>query len=121
MISGLHTVVLQVSDLERALGFYEGRLGIRFRRVSDRAAQTEFDGAQLMLHVDHDPTLAGKDRAAGMHLNFAVGDVDGLYAKLRGMGSDSLEPPANRPWGRQFGVTDPDGYTVEFVGPSRRS
>ena len=38
-VHGLHMLVLQVSDLDTSLAYYEAALGVRFARQSERAVQ----------------------------------------------------------------------------------
>jgi len=44
---------------------------------------------------------------AGMYIN--VGDADETYNKALEMGATSIMKPANQPYGRSGGVTDPHG------------
>jgi catechol 2,3-dioxygenase-like lactoylglutathione lyase family enzyme len=117
-ITGIDTIVLQVSDLQRSLAFYRDALGLDFTQRSERAAETTLGGVQLLLHVDFDPSIQAKPRGAGIGLHFAVPDADACYNDLLTRGVQITEPPANEPWGREFAVLDPDGYGLEIIGPA---
>ena len=43
-----------------------------------------------------------------------LSDVDAYYRELVDRGA-SPRPPENRPYGRDFGVTLPDGYHLVFL------
>jgi catechol 2,3-dioxygenase-like lactoylglutathione lyase family enzyme len=115
-VEGLHTIVLQVSDLEASIAFHESALGVRFSRPSARAAGAKLGHTSLLLHVEHE--ALPPQRGAGVHINFSVPDAAMHRAELEGKG---LRPGAlsARPWGLQFALSDPDGYVLEFLGPSR--
>src|SRR5262245_22438295 len=113
-VQGLHTLVLQVSDLDVSLAYYETALGVRFARQSERAVQAKVGAFTLLLHRDYEPLP--ERRGAGVHINFAVGDAAAHHAELsaRGLAPSAI---AVKPWGAQFSATDPDGYVLEFLGP----
>jgi catechol 2,3-dioxygenase-like lactoylglutathione lyase family enzyme len=115
-IRGFHTIVLQVSDLEGSIAFYRDHLGIEFEKQSDRSYLAQLGATALMLHTTYDPRLERQSRGAGVHINLEVEDADALHESLRRQG---LEPsdPTDRPWGRQFVLTDPDGYCIELLEP----
>jgi catechol 2,3-dioxygenase-like lactoylglutathione lyase family enzyme len=116
-IESFHTIVLQVSDLDASIAFYECALGGPFSRVSERAAQIHLGQLALLLHVDHEALPAR--RGAGIHIDFSVSDVRRHHADLAAKG---LSPSgvSEKPWGMQFTLTDPDGYVLEFLGSARR-
>jgi catechol 2,3-dioxygenase-like lactoylglutathione lyase family enzyme len=119
VIRGIRNVFLQVSDFERALKFYAA-LGLKIRRLEagDNCAAVKLGRTEFMIHEDFDPSLRGARRGAGFTLHFDVSDADDFCAKLRKKGL-SPEEPSDRPWGREFSVTDPDGYVLEFIGPRK--
>ena len=116
-VQGFHTIVLQVSDLDRSIEFYRTALGVSFTPQSERSAQAKIGSSALLLHVDYDPSLAGERRGAGIHINFSVASAEEHRAELEAHG---LSPGAVSllPWGKQFRLSDPDGYVIEFLGPA---
>jgi len=58
-------------------------------------------------------------RGQGITLNFMALDVDELAERARTAGANVLEGPVDRPWNaRDVTVADPDGYRLNFTGPS---
>ena len=114
-VQGFHTIVLQVVDLSRSIKFYEAALGVEFSHQSDHAAQAKVGSSALLLHREYE-TLP-EQRGAGVHVNFSVADAHDHHAQLEAS-SLSPGPISSKPWGRQFTLTDPDGYVLEFLGPA---
>lgn len=135
MPTRLVTVVLEVSDLARALVLYRdgfgldlhladhegGRHGETDRWTSGRhAATTWTEGAFLhfALYETKGTTTSGAQVA------FRVGDIDVAHAAALAAGAVMLHPPRDEPWGRSARYRDHDGNVVELTeppGPSRRS
>ena len=113
-VQGLHTLVLQVSDLDASRAYYETALGVSFARQTEKAVQAKVGSFTLLLHRDYE-TLP-EQRGAGVHINFAVGDAAAHHAQMSARGLAPSEI-AVKPWGSQFSATDPDGYVLEFLGP----
>lgn len=56
---------------------------------------------------------------SGITLNFMTLGVDELAARARAAGANVLEGPIDRPWNaRDVTIADPDGYRLNFTGPS---
>ena len=112
---GVHHVSINVPDVDAALDFYVGVLGLRPR--VDRP-DFGFPGAWLdaggqQLHVIGAP--APDDR--GQHFAVAVADLDAAVVELRGRGVDvSDRMPVGG--GRQSFVHDPAGNLVELHQPA---
>ena len=113
-VQGFHTIVIQVSDLAASVAFYEKVLGLEFAPQSDHAAQAKVGSSALLLHLEYEPLPS--ERGAGVHVNFAVEDAKAHQARLDELGLSPGEV-SSKPWGSQFAVSDPDGYTLEFLGP----
>ena len=121
-IERLTTLTLQVSDVERALRFYRDGLGLTFNDPSSAdAVGAVIGGTFLLLHKDFEPSLAGKERGAGIEIHFGVPDADAYFAELRSRGIEPEGEPEDRPWGRVFSVRDPDGYAIEFIAPAAKA
>jgi uncharacterized glyoxalase superfamily protein PhnB len=108
--------VLRVADLERALGFYRDVLDFRVAwRSSDDGGEhciLELGEARLLLsngaHLGGTPAFTGT-------LYFDVEGVDELYIKLKDR-APVVWPLENMDYGqREFGIKDPDGYTLAFA------
>jgi catechol 2,3-dioxygenase-like lactoylglutathione lyase family enzyme len=109
MISGLQTVVLFVSDVERAARFYRDQLGLQQVYEQDRRIGLQCGSVRFLLH----PTEDADRRPWKVELYFQVDDVDQVVSHLRAQGVGVLLEPTDEPWGeRNAGILDPDGYPV---------
>jgi lactoylglutathione lyase len=117
----LHTM-LRVRDLDAALAFFVGALGLRElrRRESPQGRFTlvflgtgaDGDGAEVELTHNWDqdgPYATG--RFFG-HLAYEVDDVYATCARLEAAGVAVLRPPRD---GRMAFVKSPDGHSVELL------
>ena len=120
IVSSLHHVSLLVADTRRALGFYQGILGLR---PSDKRPDLGFPGAwfelghgqqiHLLQLPDPDrgrerPEHGGRDR----HLAFMVSDLNALQAALEAAGVPYTRSGSGR---RAIFCRDPDGNALEFI------
>jgi len=121
-VAGVSELVLEVSDLERAEGFYAGTLGLPVvERWPHRDAFWVLAGAtRIGLWV---PQVGLEGSRGGSHVHFALQippeTFDERVAALRAAGHDApvheFGPlgAGDRP-SRSVYVTDPDGHLVEF-------
>ena len=120
-------VVVIVADLDRALAFYTGLLGLPLGHRSGPYAQLATGTTRVALYerAAMSATLglelqAAPPDAAGFELGFKVPDVDAAVAELAAAGVVVATPPADRPWGQRTAyVRDPDGHLVELVAEVR--
>lgn len=114
LTADIHHVSLNVTDTERALGFYRDVLGMR---PLPRPAFT-FGGAWLDAGAGRQVHLIEADVPPdrGQHVAFQVASVDDTIVALRAAG---LTAGDARPVGdtgiRQTFVHDPDGNLIEFT------
>jgi glyoxylase I family protein len=113
-VRGIHHVSLNVRDVDAALRFYTGALGLA--RRDDRPG-FGFGGAWLdagpqQIHLIE----ADVPAALGQHLALQVDDLDAVVAELRSQALDVSDPsPVGT--GRQAFLTDPSGNLVELHQP----
>lgn len=121
-------VFLNVQDIDKSLAFYKA-LGFEVvhevRDDEDKDtiwyADLELDGAELGLGAipaSDDPEFrewVSTPLGAGVIIYFTVDDVDSVHAKAQEIGAVIEYPPQDRPYGRVFGLNDPDGYVVTFL------
>ncbi len=110
-VLGVHHVSLNVADVDAALAFYTGVLGLPSR--VDRP-DFGFGGAWLdvggeQIHLIAAPT----PQNLGQHFALRVADIDATVAELRGQGIEVTEPSPVGP-GRQSFLVDPSGNAVEI-------
>ena len=115
----LHTMV-RVTDLERSLDFYCGKLGlVELRRhASERGRFTLVflaapgdDEAQVELTWNWDPEQYTMGRAFG-HLAYEVDDIHALCARLLAAGVTINRPPRD---GHMAFVRSPDNVSIELL------
>ncbi|MEJ1296146.1 MAG: VOC family protein [Candidatus Sedimenticola sp. (ex Thyasira tokunagai)] len=118
-ITGFHHVSLIVADTTRALGFYQGVMGLKL--VGDRP-DLGFPGAWLWLgrqqihllelpnpdRVSGRPEHGGRDR----HTAVSVVDLDAVIKRLDAMG---LTYTLSRSGRRALFCRDPDGNAWELI------
>jgi len=120
-VKGLDHVVLRVSDMDRAIAFYEQVLGLHVERRLAEIGLVQLRAGSAM--IDLVPQKAGD--AAGRNMDhYAVRiesiDVPALTAHLRRHGIDPGEVRRRygaEGYGSSIYITDPDGNTVELKGP----
>jgi catechol 2,3-dioxygenase-like lactoylglutathione lyase family enzyme len=117
-VTGFDHLVLRVADLERALAFYCGELGLEGARVDEwRRGEAPFPSARVSEHTVIDFVAAERVGENVDHLCLVVDAVDLDALKVGGRFA-VLDGPARR-WGAQGWATslyvrDPDGNTVEL-------
>jgi catechol 2,3-dioxygenase-like lactoylglutathione lyase family enzyme len=110
-VLGVHHVALTVADVDAAVAFYTGALGLTVRQ--DRpdfgipGAWLDAGGQQLHLFAGSQP------EAAGQHFAIAVEDLDSYLVDVRSAGVEVGEPVSGRA-GRQTFVSDPSGNVIEL-------
>ncbi|MEZ5997075.1 MAG: VOC family protein [Hyphomonas sp.] len=113
---------LFVTDLERACGFYTGRLGFEVAFTYGTPAfyaQIVREGVRLNLRLVPAP-LIDPDRVAAeaiLSASIVSGQIDELYREFQEAGVAFHEPLMTQDWSaRTFIIRDPDGNLVLFAG-----
>lgn len=105
-------VRVNVSNLDRAIRWYESILGLsaegHWPPDAPTYAHFQTGGAQFAVSVMEPVPAAGR-------FNFAVDDVDAWWTNLRDR-AEVVEPLFDTPYGtRKFTIKDPDGNELGFV------
>lgn len=124
-VAGIDHVNISVSDLERAIAFYESIFG--FQLVEDGRSRTEAPfvimsaGGRAFLALHETDRVAAPSRPFINHWGFVVGDIDLVRRKLadhavKVQDGDS-ESGGVRHWphSRSIYVYDPDGHEIELA------
>ena len=118
----LVTVVLTVSDLDRAVKLYGGGFGLDLhvgdhhgddQWTSGRHAATSWtDGAYMhfALYESQDGTAT-----KGAQIAFRVADLDAANETAVDAGAEVLHRPKPQPWGRSARYQDFDGNVIELT------
>ncbi len=131
MTIALQYVNITVNDVDEAIGFYGGALGLD---VQNDVASGEYrwvtlgsdaqPGLGLVLSVPH----AGRSQADGDALQelltkgslpiivFRTDDLDATFERVRASGAEVLQEPMDQGWGpRDSAFRDPSGNTVRIA------
>ena len=116
MISGLHEVTVNVSDLPRAVAFYAGLLNLR--RLSESADACVLDLGGTRLHLRAGGRGHAADPRSGVVLTLRVRDVFSVVEHLREEGVTFLGPVTHADGGNGALLSDPDGNVFRLLQPS---
>jgi catechol 2,3-dioxygenase-like lactoylglutathione lyase family enzyme len=118
MIRGINHVTLAVTDLDRALRFYEGVLGIRCAARWPQGAYLEAGALWLCLSVDANARQRPHPDYTHVALDIAAEDFDVVAARILAAGAPTWKD--NRSEGPSLYFLDPDGHKLELhVGTLR--
>lgn len=108
-------VTLWAVEFDKIKTLYKKILGVPTVEENQNFIMFDTGGSRLAFHrLAKAPRL---DRPT-VEIHFEVDDVDEVYSSLQRRGIKFEEKPANRPWGtRMASFRDPEGYTVEIIGP----
>lgn len=109
--------LLVVSDLKRSIQFYTGSLGFELNFEHGGF----YAGLGIGPHSIHlkagTPSSSERQRRReneDVDLIFGVKDLDGLYEQVCSQALEIVQPLRVMPYGREFYVSDPDGYVLAF-------
>lgn len=133
----LHHIGILTDDLPATIRFYEAKLGLQVAGRKQREGQYDMTfladtdpSTRLLLRVAGPPLpswLASEYDAHGPGLDliaFTVGDIDGWYVRLQGMGATVGPAPADFLGLQRFSSRDPQGTHLEWwsrPGPSLKA
>lgn len=118
-------ICIDVDDMERAIAFYTGGLGLRCGRRFQNAF-VELLGASspldLLLNAPGTHPVAGSTATRSydrhwtpVHLDFVVDDIDVAVSRLLQHGAVLEQPVTDRVWGRIAGLADPFGHGIDLL------
>ena len=122
----LVTVVLTVSDLDRAVALYADGFGLDFHIddhhgddpwTSGRHAATSWTDGEFM-HFALYETKDGASTTAAQ-IAFRVADIEGAHRRAVAAGAEVLHGTKSQPWGTSARYRDHDGNVVELTQPTR--
>ena len=121
----LHTM-LRVGDLQRAIGFYTGALGMTLLRTTERPEQkyslafvgygSNPEHAEIELTHNHGVDAYEMGTAYG-HIAIGVADIRAACERVRAQGGQVTREPGPVKGGATViaFVADPDGYKIELI------
>jgi lactoylglutathione lyase len=111
------SVIVFVEDVARSLDFYERVVGAELDHFDEDGSYGELKsgiGFAAHHHVEHHLDLSFHRNEAGglpsgFELEFAVDDVDAVFARAVDAGAEAVWEPREKPWGRSALLRDLDG------------
>lgn len=122
MITGVQDVYVNVADMDRAVAFYGGTLGLRVVDTSPYWTTLDVGGVRVGLHGTGGAAVPRVPRDAhGAHagavLTLRTADLDAAVAQLADAGVELLGPVSRNPWGALAVFADPDGNVLKLMQP----
>jgi predicted enzyme related to lactoylglutathione lyase len=110
----LDTVIVNVSDMVAATGFYRDRFGLPVLLQSPWWTELDTGVSKLSLHPRVAATDELRHNAQSIVCGFEVPNLDELGRELKQRGVEFTGGPVDQRYGRFAEVTDPDGNVVLF-------
>jgi len=107
-----------VADIDRSIEFYRKMLGFAIDfRYEDFYAGIVKDSCSIHLKSGKVSMEERKSRRNNEDLDivFSVDGIDNLYEELSNKHIEFVQPLRDAPYGKEFYITDPDGYIIAFV------
>ena len=118
-LTKLPYVTLWTVKFEEVLRLYRDTLGLPIAEENENFVMFDTAGSRLAFHKL--PKGSKLDRQT-VEIHFEVNDVDTVYSSLQTKGVKFDEKPENKPWGtRAASFKDPEGFTVEIIGPLKEA
>ena len=106
-------LTIEVKNLERSRRFYEDVLGFEPGAFYEPTRWQPYNFGAQFFGIREIPEEQRRSRLD--ILNFVVGDVEGLWVRVK-EAADVVDPLAKTPWGSyKFVIADPDGFHLGFV------
>ena len=107
-----------VADIDRSIEFYEKKLGFDIDfRYEDFYVGIVKDGCSIHLKLGKPSIEERKNKRNNEDLDiaFSVDGIENLYEELSNKPIEFIQPLRDVPYGKEFYVTDPDGYIIAFI------
>jgi len=109
---------LLVSNIAHSIEFYTNKLGFSLAFLyDDFYAGISKDGHTFHLKSGK-PNIEernNKQENNDLDIIFSVEGIDQLYEGFVSKDINIIQPLCNQPYGREFYITDPDGYVLAFL------
>jgi len=109
---------LIVTDIKRSIKFYTQKLGFSLEfNYEDFYAGVSKDGYAIHLKSGKPSVEERKNRRVNEHLDlvFSVDNIEYLYNEMLVTATEIIQPLRTMPYGKEFYITDPDGYIIGFL------
>ncbi len=111
---GIEEIFLKVKNMEAAIDFYHGILGIPLDKQDGERTYLQMDRGHLVLQIEHH---TGRHQGGGpLHFALTVTEeeFDEIMAKFKGGFHFTRGPYGERGKGRAYFMMDPDGNESEI-------
>lgn len=115
MVVGLHTLLCEVSDMDRAVEFYRDVLGLTATYISPHWSSLNAGVTRVGLHPAFEEGQRPSD-GGGFVFGLEISDIRGFRSRLEAAGvecSDYHDTPS----GALFNFNDPDGNRLQALEP----
>ncbi len=113
MITHIWSITLTVSDLDQAVNFYEGKLGLRKKYQFSDYAGLDCGGVEIGLKTWGEQDLP---REGEPSIDFSVPDLDVAFQGLAAKGIKFIKEPEDVKWGARTALfQDPDGHILQLT------
>ncbi|MEK7645003.1 MAG: VOC family protein [Patescibacteria group bacterium] len=123
-LKNLDCLVLLTDDLKKAAAFYQS-LGFDCIRSDGKGVMLKLGAFEIHFHEKEEyalgfrknlPTdLHHSKKGLGVLIQIEVDNAETYHTELLAKGLRPIESPEKMPWGNiEFGIQDPDGYTLCF-------
>jgi len=109
---------LLVTDIERSIEFYTKSLGFDVEfRYEDFYSGIVKDGYTIHLKLGEISIEERRTRRNNEDLDivFSVEGIEELYEEMAATTVEITQPLRNAPYGKEFYISDPDGYILAFL------
>jgi catechol 2,3-dioxygenase-like lactoylglutathione lyase family enzyme len=116
MTPTIHSIAIFVTDIDRAVDFYETTLGLPLMKRGSFGAEFFAEGARLGVHPAQHPNavaMVGRETGVTLHVVGLLDYCSGLLdAKV-----EFVKEPTQQSWGIMAVIADPDGNRIALWEP----
>ncbi len=116
MTPTLYSVAIFVTDIDRAVDFYETTLGLPLQKRGSFGAEFFAEGMRLGVHPAQHPNaqaMVGRETGITLHVERLLDYCSTLLdAKVK-----FVQEPAQQSWGIMAVIADPDGNRIALWEP----
>ena len=126
MVKGVHQVVLEVEDQERALDFWTKTMGFELAQDATYGderwleVRTPDKAVQMVLSKRHGERPVAPEALPTSNIMFHCDDLPRTYEELRAGGVAFPQPPVEQPFGWWSMFADPEGNRFALTSRDRR-
>ncbi len=115
MASGVATVWLPVTNMDRAVKFYGEVLDLEVRQQTDEWTELDAGGLMIGLNAREEATGGG---GGGAVISFQPdGGIEDEVSRLKDSGVEFTGGISDHPWGRIAPFKDTEGNDLQFYAP----